>query len=258
MAKYAPIAAPQYLRMLKAAGLLGNYHLILAHDVVANPELYRDLFSPNDFIIMDNSLIELGHPVDTATMLKACEFIMPTCVVLPDHLENTEKTLEATMQAGEEWKAAGIEALTFNGFMAVPQGKTYDKITGCYDILKEWSEHTGVAINYWGIPKAYGERNKSRMPVIEYIAGASVAPPQNMHLLGFSHNLSDDIKCAQHDCVKGIDSAVPIRLGMHGVGLSMATKKHAPRGAFFEQSAKETMINRLVAANLNYVRHMIQ
>lgn len=258
MSQYAPIAAPRYLWMLQKMNLLGKYHLILAHDVAANPEHYRFLFDSEDFIIMDNSLIELGEPVDVETMRKACNFIKPTCIVLPDHLENTQKTLAATMKAGEEWKAAGIDKLSTNGFMAVPQGKTYGTITDCYDVLREWAKRADIPLNYWGVPKVYGERNKTRMPVVEYIAGTSDAPPRNIHLLGFSHDLSDDIECAKHDSVMGIDSAVPLRLGMANVLLSMATKEHPPRGDYFEDSAVAESVAPAVENNIKYMRQSIQ
>jgi len=75
-----------------------------------------------------------------------------------------------------------------------------------------------------------------------------------MHLLRFSDNLKDDISVARANGVNGIDSAVPIRLGLAGEIIHHTLPSHAPRGDYWE-TAKEATPEAL--ANLERIRRWI-
>lgn len=255
MSYFSPVAPPSYLKMLKEADLLGNYHLILAHDVVDKPDLYKSIYSDDDFIIMDNSLIELGQPVSADVMKQACEIIKPDCIVLPDHLGDMQKTLESTKLAAIEWMRAGIHKLAKNGFMVVPQGQDIHEMVQCINEFKTLSAEEHIPINYWSIPKIFGETNGSRMPALLYME--SVIKDPCIHLLGFSNSLADDVYCANHPLVMGIDSAVPTRMGIRGETMHVTNKEHSARGNYFEECEDEKIIVPLVRSNLNYIRKKI-
>ena len=124
MAEFAPVAPPEMLLDLKEKGALGKYHLLLAHDVAARPDLYRAVFDDvhDTYIIMDNSLIELGYPVTTDVMAKACEVVIPDVIVLPDVLNDMKLTLDYSVAAARSWAASNCVSSTANRKAAVAKG----------------------------------------------------------------------------------------------------------------------------------------
>lgn len=206
MSYYSPIAPIDCLLKIQQSGFLGNYLVLLAHDVVANEEKYTKLISNfSGTIIMDNSLIELGEPVDIDTMLKALDITGANYAVLPDKLLDKDATIEASTTAARQWKEIGLDA----DHVIVAQGKTVDECIDCIEvIIKELGPDYNFIIS---IPRALVDILGSRMPVIEALC--HTIP---IHLLGFSSNYHDDIMCARHPNVLGIDSATPIRLAFEG------------------------------------------
>lgn len=244
MAQFGPVAPLPILEELNDAGVLGTYHLLLAHDVVKHPNQYRRLFNkPNMFIIMDNSLIELGHPVDTQTMVDACKIANADVCVLPDYLGDYERTIAATTAVYDEWVSAPLP-----GFMAVVQGKTFDECVRCINSYRVLDE-ADKAIEMWSAPKIIQKHLNTRYTLIDKMVKMKCTP---IHMLGFSDNLNDDIFCAHSfQDVQGIDSAVPIRLGINGLAMDKTIPAHAPRGDYME-SAKH--INELGLSNLLVTR----
>ena len=246
MAEFAPVAPPEMLLSLKAEGLLGNYHLLLAHDVVAQEELYSEVFDQFEgYIVLDNSLIELGYPATMDVMTRAYDIVRPTVTVLPDYLTDSRRTVEAHKGAVWAWNKEGL-----GPFMAVPQGRSVGEVCMCADQLARlpW-------IHAWGVPRIITELAGSRHEVINYLLAQG--DDRKVHMLGFSDNLKDDIECAKDPGVVGIDSAVPIRLGLHGIRLEDAVnsdKPHMSRGEYWE-TAKE--VTPLVRENLEAIRSWI-
>lgn len=246
MTEFAPVAPPEMLLSLKAEGLLGNYHLLLAHDIVAQEDLYAEIFDGFEgYIILDNSLIELGYPAPLDMMTRAYDIVRPTVTVLPDYLTDSRRTIEAHRGAVWAWNREGL-----GPFMAVPQGRSVGEVCMCADQLTRlpW-------IQAWGIPRILTELAGSRIEVVDYLLGLD--DNRKVHLLGFSDDLKDDIRCAKEPGVVGIDSAVPIRLGLHNIRLEDAvndSEPHIPRGKYWE-TAKE--VTSMVRENLGSIRSWI-
>ncbi len=228
MSNFAPVAPPELLSLLKKADLLGDYHLLLAHDVVARPDLYIEIFDGFEgTIIMDNSLIELGYPVTLDTMIEALEVVDSTYVVLPDHLGDVFKTIEASRNASTTWGAALHKKAKL---MAVIQGNTITEIGWCIEEYKNM-----INIGAYAVPKIVGDTHGSRRDVISLCVQEGCVP---IHLLGFSKSGEDDAHCAQMQQVMGIDSAVPLRLGLDGIRWSTQLVENSKRGDFWEKAAK--------------------
>src|ERR1700761_753337 len=120
MARYAPVAPTKLLAKLRreSPNTFGLYHLSLAPDILALPNYYSNLYPRDAFVIMDNSMIELGHPMEAVDLIKAASYINPRCIILPDVRGESEHTFELSMRAASELKPLGIP------YMAVPQGRT--------------------------------------------------------------------------------------------------------------------------------------
>ena len=244
MSMFAPVAPLPLMFDMKKRGILGKYHLLLAHDVAENVEEYETLFSDVEdaYIILDNSLIELGHPAPDYIIQRAAAAVNPKCIVLPDYLREGQKTLEASKKAMIRWKR-----LKLWPFMAVVQGKNIGEIQAVAAEMSGWSDVTAI-----GIPRVIADTLLPRSHFVEYVH--KVAPYKSIHLLGFSNNLFDDIAAARMPGVVGIDSAVPLRMGLAGDLIDLNQSTHAPRGDFWD-TAEE--LNDQAVENLDLVRSWI-
>ena len=245
MAMFAPVAPLDLMFDMKRRGILGGYHLLLAHDVVEHEEEYTSLFSDIEdrHIILDNSLIELGHPVDDKTMAKAASIVKPELLVLPDFLSERVKTHEASVKAAIRWTR-----MRLGPFMGVIQGRTKRELTF---MTAQMASIPGVEA--LGIPRVLTDTVIPRSTFVELVA--KMAPYKHLHLLGFSNNLYDDMLAAHHPNVVGIDSAVPLRMGLAGEEISLKQETHAPRGDFWETA---TELNDQAIRNIERVRRWIQ
>ena len=249
-ARYSPIAPIHLLGQLfdreVATGepVLGNYLLLLAHDVLAHPIQYENLmielrerYDDEVFLIMDNSVVELGHPMPTEDVVEAACVVEASCIMTPDVLGNfsaTQKLVEATKR---ELLDCGFP------LMRVPQGKNLDEIELCITWLDTTLPPRFAGENYWGIPRWVTNEFGSRLHVIRYLHRAFSDP--QIHLLGMSINHADDMVCAHIDKVMGIDSANPLVLGSLGMRMgSTEPYAHWDRGEYWNLEAlNETMIS---------------
>ncbi len=223
--QFAPVAPPLMLLDLKDKGALGDYHLLLAHDVVVQEDLYREVFAdinPKPFVIMDNSVIELGEPVSTEVMEEAASIVRPDLIVLPDVLGDSERTIELSTKASVSWAYKDL-----GPFLVVPQGTTTDEFLSCAEDLMHLPRVEG-----WGVPRHATAKLGSRHTLVYRLM--VLRPLYTMHLLGFSDNIQDDISVARAHGVNGIDSAVPIRLGLQNRPFNIHIDSHPPRGNYWE------------------------
>jgi hypothetical protein len=230
---------------------IGHYHLMLAHDCAARPSLYKGVVPERSFVIMDNSLIELGQPVtDGAIMVKALEAVPSNCVVLPDVAHNCDKTVELSKQAAAEWK--GLPGYPF--LMGVPQGNTLEEYVQCALQLKEIE-----GLLYWGIPRTVVNKLGSRRELVQKMREIGTKYHRGLndiHLLGFSDNIPDDMLCSKLQGVMGIDSAVPIRAGQRRLLIeNLADWGCGKRGTFWDDPVDRVEPETL--ANIYLVRNWI-
>lgn len=240
MANFCIVAPVHILKTLKDRGEMGKYHLLLAHDVAAKAEAYKEVFKReyiSSFIIMDNSVIELKQAVDLHMIIEAYKAVCPSCVVLPDILENAVRTVASCQAAVNEWSTA--PELKYVPFMYCPQGKTLAEFTWCAEQLAKDSR-----IHYWGCPRNLVKNLGTRQQAIKVLR--ILDPRRPIHMMGFSDNVIDDMICAQSPQVFSIDSAVPLRCGDQ----FSLTKKMLPRGDWWENG----VVTDQTITNLNLVR----
>ncbi len=252
--KYSPVGPIKILEQLQDEGVLGNYLLIMAHEVLEDDIGYSllldNMYDPgaeSEFIIMDNGVIELGEAMPFGEVLNAAEVALPDCVVMPDVLGEfaaTRNLIESQMHL--------IKGSPFP-LMMVPQGPDLSGIVTCIDWLAEEVRPLWPDKNYWGIPRWIANKCRTRAPVIDYINRLGMDPAPQIHLLGMSDNWEDDLLCTIHANVMGIDSANPIIRGLRGHEMKTLPAIHVPRGDYWET----TKINGTVLENIAYVREAI-
>jgi hypothetical protein len=253
MAKYAPIAPIKLLEDLEEGSQLGNYLLLLAHEVLDHPRRYQALvanvrtqYKRDVFIILDNSTIELGHPMDAHSLLDAARLVRADCIVLPDVVQNFHGTQALIKKALPTLENKGY------GLMKIPQGKNLLELAQCV----EWMSTLCVGSkDYWAVGRWVTNVFGTRVDVIRMINDTVCTTPQ-IHLLGMSQNFDDDIHCAFEANVMGIDSANPLVMGQNRRimgGANTAPYEHMERGNYF----KERSLLPESVMNIQYIRSII-
>jgi len=252
--RYSPVGPIKILEQLQDADALGNYLLLVAHDVLADDIGYSllldNMHDPGDadeFIIMDNGVIEHGKAMVFGGVLDAAEIALPDCIVMPDILGEfaaTRNLVESQMHLIKDSPCP---------LMLVPQGQDLSGIVRCIDWLAEEIQPLWPDKNYWGIPRWIANKCRTRAPVIDYINRLGMDPAPQIHLLGMSNDWADDLLCAIHANVIGIDSANPIVRGLLNQRMETDDPQHVTRGDYW----KVTGINGCVLENIAYVREAI-
>ena len=192
--RFAPVAPVALLQEMIKWGeqVVGPYHLLLAHDVLANRDAFADwakelrasitksFISGYVDIIMDSSVIELGAPVSIDTILEAAEVVDATTIVLPDIIGDQEATHELVASALER------KDVTRYKTMFVPQGKTIEEYVASLEVAALFNWGTCI-----GLPRDAHEYEVPRRDLA--LVSRMLMPDRPIHLLGFSnHDLIED------------------------------------------------------------------
>ena len=198
-----------------------DYDYLLPHLYDEYSE-YREFFKRENhatrrYIVMDNSLHELGVPYSKGRMISIIEEIKPDEFIVPDAWEDATKS----MRNAKEWSfielPEGVEKV------AVVQGKSFSEVVKCYQTYK-WLGYNKIAFSYgasyyndickhpnkdWG--KAIG-----RLAVIsDMIDMGLIGHTDRIHLLGCSLPQEflyyNDIKQ-----IESIDTSNPVMAAFDG------------------------------------------
>ncbi len=122
----------------------GDYCLV--HLLDGNTK-YRDFYKSSveqgRHIILDNSIFELGESVASDMLVRWIKFLRPTEYIIPDALEDCEKTLSNF----EAFKSTHGTDLPGHA-MAVVQGKTYEEILHCVNVFQNDPFVSRIAISF--------------------------------------------------------------------------------------------------------------
>ena len=225
MARFAPIAPLPVLERLRNAGVLGDYHFLLAHDVLAKQDEYREFYSnplEHPFIIMDNGVVELGEAMPVLQVLEAARVVGANTMVLPDVPYDAKWTLAAIQDA-----LGKLREISHPPLMAVVQGWSEEE---AMEFLFELRHRPEIA--YLSIPRLMSEVCGTRCRLTKFAVEEVRSNPgrRGVHLLGFSNDILDDMASASIPGVMGIDSAVPVRMGLAGeeIELGSETPRRTP------------------------------
>ncbi len=262
---------------------LGNYHLLLAHDIIARPSEYEAVFSKKNpywrlqrTIILDNSVVELKDPmVDVKLIAEAARIVDANVIVLPDVYKKGPETMASIEAAVKPWAEYLDPILNKSySFMVVPQGRTLEEFAKCAEYLSDIRGITIPNAGWWGIPRNMVEMtgywaqfhpNPARPEYAdEWVPGsrrlpllmcARLAPHRAIHMLGFSDSIIDDWDCVRNagQFVRGIDSAVPLRAGSAGIGMSWDLRHLGPREEGWLENAE---YSDLMQRNIDYAQWM--
>ncbi len=261
MPKFAPVVPVKLAFQMRTKGLLGDYHLLLAHDVVKHADAYMNVYNDGtpecdaNFIIMDNSVIELGTAVSVEMLQEACEIVNANVLALPDVLLEGDRTFAHSIDAFERWS----DKIDFTKIkpMIIPQGGNFREWVSN---LTQFAGHPVSKVCCVGIPRNV----KEKLSVPRAAAAMAVQgtlPTAGTHLLGFSNSLADDLFTLRtHPSIWGIDSAVPIR---QQTLMNLQQSDPGPRGTWWEYMELRGVDNlthddwRRIEFNLDFIRRYI-
>lgn len=241
-ALYSPIAPIHLLLQLQERNLIKPYLLLLAHDILEHPNAYEDFLhvwrseaaieGTDTFLILDNGVIERGSPVSCEELLTAAEIVQANVVVGPDVVGNFHETKKLMIdQAGTIKHSYPM--------MYIPQGNSLSEIRQCIDWYMAKYPEIAVQGAYWGVPRWIANELGSRGPIVHYIL--SHDPRAQVHLLGMSRFVSDDIACARNPNVMGIDSANPMVMGLNDYSMDIGYAHHERELYWYHAELKELM-----------------
>lgn len=197
----------------------GNYAMLLAH--LSNYYPYPHVTEgPGRYIIMDNSLIELGGAVSIETVLEAADTCKPWIdeIILPDVFQNGVATYESA-QKSIDYLYENNRIGDYN-LMAVCHGKSLLEFQACFGALCAIPE-----INCIGIPKITTKDFGSRH-LLEPIWLKDNR--KSIHLLGVFDELHELRMYTNPERIRSVDTCIPALFACRGPYTSVWGKRPQP------------------------------
>ena len=217
---------------------LTDYDYALVHLLEQNSR-YRDTFEravkKGREIILDNSIFELEEAFEADRFAMWVERLKPTWYIVPDALENAEKT----MQQMADW---------FKNYSNIPgksigvvQGKTYQEIKDCYRAIDELSPCDMIAISFdysyytesAPHPNKYVSWMLGRVKLIgDLLRDGIINKDKPHHLLGCGLPQEFSFyKHADYNFIYSLDTSNPVVHGLKGI-------EYAQEGLWSKESQK--------------------
>ncbi len=187
-----------------------NYHMALTHLVLKYPDYadhYKKLVEQGAFVILDNSLIELGEAASLEKVLEAAAIINPSEIVLPDVYKKGDDTINAVDNALIELrrlaKENGPERYRFQ-LQAVCHGETEEEWKETWHNLQQYHELCTIAI-----PKVTEHQFGSRTPLVKW-ALENNEENKEIHLLGCWSDITEfkEYTSEMKNAIRGVDTSI--------------------------------------------------
>lgn len=226
MDRIAPLISHESpISILQHSKKYNDYDYILVHLLEEHPR-YLDFFLSSKKegrrSLMDTSIFELGTAFDTEKYAKWVEKLQPTEYILPDVLENCNKTIENSWEFKKEYS----DKLT-GKTIGVVQGKSYEEIVSCYKCLDRVVEVDKIAISFdyafytsfFYHPNTWVSFMMGRVTLINKLLGDGVINRNKPHhLLGCSNPMEFDFyKHRYYNFIESLDTSSPVVHGLKGV-----------------------------------------
>lgn len=190
--------------------------MLLTHLVEKYPSYVEEaLKHPDTYIILDNSLIELGGALSMERLIDAAKKVYADEIILPDVFMDGKATYESTLKS-IEWLKEHKELGSFN-LMAVCHGTTEEEFKECFDKLNSLEEITTI-----GIPKVMSSmpwvKDKNRKSLYNIFKDTH----KQIHFLGSWYNLSEllNLGTAVWNKVRSADTCLPSLDIIQGLGFN--------------------------------------
>jgi hypothetical protein len=235
------------LAFLKLSEEWNDYQYALVHLLEKNSE-YRDYFlnyrkQKGSYIVLDNSLHELGKPCSNDILLKWIEKLSPDEFIIPDVWEDTK----ATLDNAREWvnlKQKGVK------FIPVVQANSYGEAKLCYSVYKDLGYEKiafSYAASYYNEIFPHPNFDKSRALGRVYVINSLLSDgiihkDDKIHLLGCSVPQEFSWYGPFPD-IETIDTSNPIMAALDGVGYKLSGLDKKPKSNMNDSLYKKSQIS---------------
>jgi len=206
---------------------LTDYDYALVHLLEQNGR-YRDTFEravkKGREVILDNSIFELEEAFEADRFALWVERLKPTWYIVPDALENAEKTMQQMAEWFKEYKKVPGKSI------GVVQGKTYQEIKDCYRAIDELSPCDMIAISFdysyytrsVPHPNKYVSWMLGRVKLLgDLVSDGVINKDKPHHLLGCGLPQEFSFyKHADYNFIYSLDTSNPVVHGIKGITYS--------------------------------------
>ena len=233
------------INMLDKSFEINDYEYCLPHLLDQN-ETYKKHFEnakeSGSYIIMDNSLHELGEAYNTSRLLHWIEHLEPNEFIVPDVWQNKASTLR-----NDKYWMNGYELPENTTKVAVVQAQNYHEAFECYNILK-MQGYQKIAFSYgadWYAEEMFphpnplvGKMMGRIMTISKMYKSGIIDKSDRVHLLGCA--LPQEFSYyADFPFIESIDTSNPIIHGLEGV-------KYSSLGLLTKSSTKIDQIEEVI------------
>jgi len=194
---------------------VSHYHLLLEHLTSDRQyvRFYAKRKGAGDFIILDNSIIEVGTSSSLEALDKAAQKVTPDEIVLGEKWHDAKGTLQEIERGihfaeSHQWGCR---------LMVVPQGSSLEEWLWCFERILD------LKVDTIGIPKFLESfHEEGRLSVLRLLEASYREKIKNsgkqLHLLGLGGN-PIELACAARLGlpIRGADSSMPVWFGLLGI-----------------------------------------
>jgi hypothetical protein len=184
-------------------------HMAMAHLILKDRRYAEWVKQQRDegmYVILDNSAPYFSEGIDDISLLKCINKINPNEVVLPDVINNFNKTINRSLNFLNKIKESSKLKI-----MAVPQGKDTNEYIKCYKIFSEEKRISTIGISYT-VDVFFSKPKKEYISKREYLINIlnkknRINLSKNHHLLGFGDSAQIELKrMRKFNFIKSCDS----------------------------------------------------
>ena len=138
------------ISILSESRKYNDFDYALVHLFEQYPEYYSFFKSARDIynreVLLDNSIFELGKAFDSEKFYQAALDIKPNMFIVPDVLEDADRTVES-WQAFES-KTDAIKSSFYTKAIGAVQGKTWKDLVDCYKFMVDSADMIAISFDY--------------------------------------------------------------------------------------------------------------
>ena len=209
------------LCLLKRSREYNDYCYALVHIFDKYP-VYKDFYYESvklgRHVLLDNGAFEEGKAAEPESFAKEIESLRPTEYVVPDVLEDTEKTIESF----ENWLK--IYRDLPGRKIGVVQGNSWDDIRECYKYMSAKADKIAISFDYGFFGKIFPLANKTtaqmhgRYNLLSSLkAGDYINRDKPHHLLGCSNPMEFSFYGDRFPFIESLDTSSPIVHTIRGI-----------------------------------------
>ena len=204
---------------------LGHIELVLSN-WLSNSDYARYYYNASQkrrFIILDNGIMELGHAIESESLINFAMQLRPALITPPEILNDGPSTLQMTYDFLKLFEKSDLYPET--KLLGIAHGRSFDEWVFCFEELIKIPMVARIGVPY-DIPfDIQNCNNRDREPRLNVLVERRIAicnwiaeihPEVSIHLLGLAHASELRIQ-ARHTFIKSNDSSLATMAALHGI-----------------------------------------